>query len=266
MSYESPAVTKAIRVVELLCESPVPLSQAEIGRRLGLNGNMTFRLLRTLERAAWVVRHESGGYTMGLRPFHHTSKPVARLDIRAAGAAPVRDLWQTTGQSTYLGVLDNLHVLYLEHLDATGPLKIAAQVGGRYELHCSAPGKVLLAYGGAALLDRVIAARPRKHTDQTITTRQRLKAELRQVAEQGYALDREEYADGLMCFAAPIWNYEDRVVGTVGISVLTLHYSMDQMTVDLGPRVLAAATAISTALGSSVTGEAAEPLTIEGTS
>lgn len=251
MAYRSPAVTKAINVIELLCDSPHPLTQAEIGRRLGLNSNMTFRLLHTLEEAEWVLRQENG-YTMGLRAFHHTSKPVARLDVQKAGAESVRDVWKATGESAYLGVLDGLRVLYLESLDATGPLKIAAQVGGRYELNCSAPGKVLLAYEGEGLLDKVVKARPRKHTENTKTTKRDLRPELKLVVEQGYALDVEEYADGLMCFAAPIWNYEDRVVATVGISVLTLHYTKKQLVKNLGGQVLEAAAKISTALGSSM--------------
>jgi DNA-binding IclR family transcriptional regulator len=248
MGYNSPAVAKAIRVLELLCESSVPLTQAEIGRRLGLNNNMTFRLLRTLQEAEWVVKLD-GGYGMGLRPFHYTSMPVARQDVRKAGEGPVRDLWRATGESTYLGILDGLRVLYLESLDGTGPLKIAARVGGRYELNCSAPGKVLLAYAGEPLLRAVVAAKPRKHTVNTITAKQKLAVELKAIRERGYALDREEYADGLMCFAAPIRNYEDRVVATVGISVLTLHYSLRQLENDLGPKVLDAAAQVSAALG-----------------
>jgi DNA-binding IclR family transcriptional regulator len=242
-------VRQAIRVFELLCASPAPLTQAEIGRRLGLNGNMTFRLLHTLEEAEWVVRLD-GSYSMGLRAFHHTSKPVSRMDVRKAGAEPVHDLWQSIGESTYLGVPDGLYVLYLEHLDATGPLKIAGQVGGRYELHCSAPGKTLLAFAGEELLDKVIAAKPREHTGNTLTTKQKLKAELQQIARQGYALDREEYADGLMCFAAPIRDYENRVVATVGISVLTLHFTLKQLEHELGPQVLKTASRISAVLGS----------------
>ena len=64
-----------------------------------------------------------------------------------------------------------------------------------------------------------------------------------------YAFDLEEYANGLICFAAPIRDHEGRVVGTVGQSVLTLYYTQQQMVEQLGPRVTKAAREISIAMG-----------------
>ncbi|MEI6356358.1 MAG: IclR family transcriptional regulator, partial [Verrucomicrobiota bacterium] len=54
------------------------------------------------------------------------------------------------GESVYVGILYDDQVLYIDHRDGTGPVRIAGQVGGRYPLHCTAPGKVLFSIKGAA--------------------------------------------------------------------------------------------------------------------
>jgi IclR family acetate operon transcriptional repressor len=248
-SYDVPAVRKALRLIELLCEKEEPLGVSEIGQLLGLNKNMTFRLLRTLWKEGWVVQEEGPKYRMGLRPFHHTSKPVSRMSVRAAAAGPLRELWEQTGESAYLTVLDDDRLLVVDHFDSTRDVRIAAKVGARYELHCAAPGKVLLAHAGESLLARLAEAGFARLTSHTITAPAELREHLAEVLARGYALDLEEYADGLICFAAPVFDYWERAVGAIGVSVLTLHYTPRQMIDVLGPKVVAAGKRISAALG-----------------
>ncbi len=254
--YDVPAVRQVLRLIELLCDAEQPLGVSQIGQALALNKSMVFRLLQTLHKEGWVIRHDEGPptYRMGLRPFHHLSKPVSRMNLMVASAGPMRALWQATGESIYLGVLDGDRVLYLEHLDGTRPAHISGKVGGRYALHCSAPGKVLLAGAGEEVLGPFLKAGLERQTRRTITDPAALRKELVQVQRQGHAVDIEEYAGGCICFAAPIRNYTGRVVGVVGTSVLTLHYTPEQMKRDLGPKILETAREISRALGHEETG------------
>lgn len=249
--YDVPAVRQVLRLIELLCDAEQPLGVSQIGQTLGLNKSMVFRLLQTLHKESWVIRRDEGPptYRMSLRPFHHLSKPVARMNLMVAAEGPVRDLWLATGESTYLGILDGDRVLYLEHLDAVGPVRIAGKVGGRYSLHCSAPGKVLLAHAGDELLRQLASQGLERQTRHTVVDPAALRKQLQQVARQGFAFDLEEYAVGCICFAAPIRNYTGKVVGVVGVSVLTMFYTPERMMKELGPKVVAAGKAVSRALG-----------------
>jgi len=248
--YDVPAVRQVLQLLELLCESEQPLGVSQIGQALRMNKSMVFRLLQTLLKGGWVVRNEDRQtYQMGLRPFHYVSKPVGRMNLLVAANGPVRALWQATGESTYLGILDGDKVLYLEHLNATGTVQIAGKVGGRYTLHCSAPGKVLLAHAGEDLLNQLVQRGLERQTRHTICQPVRLRNHLKEVARQGYGVDVEEYAEGCICYAAPIRNYTGNVVAVVGLSVLTLYYTFERMCRELGPKVHEAARAISLALG-----------------
>ena len=249
-TYDAPAVRKAIAVIELLCESTHPLGVTEICQSLELNNNMVFRLLHTMLEEGWITQVDGPKYTMSLVPFHHLSKPAQRMDINKAAHGPLQKLWEVTGESCYLGIIDGTQTLFLQHLDAIGDIRIAANPGGKFMMHCAAPGKVLMAYAGNRFVNQVI----KEHglpaqTDKTLVTTETLKEDLKQIRENGFGLDLEEFADGLICLAAPVFDCEGNLAGTIGLSVLTLYYSEDQLRNELGPKVIEAARETSQILG-----------------
>lgn len=252
-TYDAPAARMVIRLIEELCTSDEPMGVTDLVQRLKSNANMVFRLLHTLEGMGWIIRSgvATPKYAMGLRPFHYTSKPIRRIHVRQAAETPLMALHQKTRQSCYLGIIDGTRTFMVEHLDALeGDIRLNAQPGGRHLMHCAAPGKVLLAYSPDSFFDRVIKTEGLPaQTEHTITSGAKLRKELATIRSVGYAMDREEFARGLICFAAPLFDVNDQLVGTVGISVLTLYYSLTQLEKDLGPAVIEAADLISEALG-----------------
>lgn len=250
-SYDAPAARNAVKLLEFLCGSEQPLGGREIARHLDLNSNMVFRLLRTLSEEGWIVASDGGvKYSIGLRPFHHFSKPVKRMTLVKSARDPMFRMWQTTGESCYLGIKDGTHTLFLEHMDAVGDVRIVGRPGGTYLMHCAAPGKVLLAFSDDTFLKQVVKTEGLPaQTKHTFTKVVPLKKELAKVRQQGFALDIEEYAEGVICFAAPIFNHEGETLATIGISVLKLFYTPEEMIEKLGPEVLSAAKEISSTLG-----------------
>lgn len=253
-SYDAPAARNAIRLIEELCLSDKPLGVREIGRRLDLNSNMVFRLLKTLEAGEWLVTSDGGAkYTVGLRPFHFISKPVKRMTLVRAARDPLYELWEKSGQSCYLGIIRGTRTLFLEHMDAVDDVRLVANPGGLYLMHCAAPGKALLAFSDEDFVAKVIKEEGLPvQTRHTIKSQTALKKELAQIRKRGYALDLEEYAEGLICLAAPIFNYDEKLVGTIGLSVLTLYYSPERLEKELGPLVVSAARRITSALGAPI--------------
>ncbi len=248
--YDVPAVSKAIKLLNLLCQSDEALGVSEISRAIDLNKNMVFRLLCTLTAEGWVAQ-ENGEprYRITLRPFHVTSQPVRRMRLKDVATVPLNKLWRATGESTYLAILDEEHALYLEHLDGTHNVHIAAAVGGRYPLHCAAPGKVLLAYQPEDVFDRLARAGFARMTPNTLCDPDALRAHLAEVRRQGWAPDNEEFGRGILCFAAPIFDHRDTMVGAIGLSVISVNYTIEMVIGTLGPHVLAAAGEISRLLG-----------------
>jgi DNA-binding IclR family transcriptional regulator len=172
------------------------------------------------------------------------------MGLREAAAAPLRELWEQTGEACYLAILDDDRCLFIEHLDSTQEVRAQGRVGGRYQLHCCAPGKVLLAHAGRKLIDRTLGRPLEPNTVATITDNEELRRELASVVDRGYALDLEEYSRGMMCLAAPIADAHGQVIGALGITGLTIHYTQAELVSVFGPRVLRAAAEAAENLGS----------------
>jgi DNA-binding IclR family transcriptional regulator len=98
-------------------------------------------------------------------------------------------------------------------------------------------------------LDNYLPRELKRFTPNTVVDRDELKKQLRQIAEQGYALDNEELDVGVRCVGAPIRDYTRRIIGAVSISGPSMRFSEERVDKELIPLVKKAAEEISTKLG-----------------
>lgn len=248
-SYDVPAVRKAIRLLEVLCDAPRPMGVSELAQQLKLNKNMVFRLLRTLCEEGWVIQEEGPTYRISLLPFHHISKPVGRMDVVAAAEPSIDALWQATGECVNFGILDGHRILCLVQRTGRREVEVSGRVGGRFFLHCGAPGKAILAHAPEELFDELTEEGFPGQTEKTITEPVALSLHLREARRLGYTVDDEEYLKGMLCLAAPVFDFSGKVIGAVGVTTLTLYHTLDSLIESHAAKVMEAGRRISRALG-----------------
>ncbi len=248
-SYQAPALAKGVRLLELLCDAAEPLSVAEISRSLRLNKHMVLRLLGTLCAEGWVVEVDGPAYRVSLLPLSHFSKPVSRLDVVTAAEEPIDDLWEATGETTYLAIRDNDRSMGVVLRPTRRDVQVSGRIGVRLTMHSCAPGKVLLAHAEPARFERIAPEGFARHTERTRSDPAELRAHLEAVVRQGYATDNEEYLRGMLCLAGPVFDYTGRLVASVGITTLTMYHTHESMLAAYRDPVLAACRRISRTLG-----------------
>ncbi|MDZ7619667.1 MAG: IclR family transcriptional regulator [Patescibacteria group bacterium] len=248
-AYDAPALRKGVRLLELLCEAPKPLSIAQISQYLELNKHMVLRLLGTLCDEGWVVQEEGPVYRAGLMPLYHFSKPVNRMDAVSAAEEPIHDLWDLTGETTYMAIRDGYRSMGVSIRQTRRDVQVAGRVGARLHLHACAPGKVLLAHAEPAVFDHLAQEGFARHTDTTVCDPAELRKHLDQIVQQGYATDNEEYLRGMICLAGPVFDYTGRAVASVGVTTLTMFHTHESMLDTYTDPVLEACRRISRTLG-----------------
>jgi len=248
MSNLAPAAEASTKIITFLAECEQETGISEISRGTGINKNMVFRILNTLENEGWVYCNEQK-YSLTLLLFGLASKPISRLSLNTAATPVLYDLLHKTGESTYLGILNNDKVLYLQHLDGIKSVRVAGRVGGEYDLYCSAPGKVLLAYADDEFIVEYTTRSLEKRTENSITEKSALLEELEHIRQNGYAIDREEFGNGITCAAAPIYDYSGKVIAAIGCSAFTTNNKCEEIIEDLLPKIVNAAKNISGRLG-----------------
>jgi DNA-binding IclR family transcriptional regulator len=193
----------------------VTLSEAV--RHTGLPKTTVHRLLHDMTSLGWLDQR-GGTFFVGRRLFElGTLSPIAR-GLREVALPYMQDLFAATGQTVQLAVLASEKVLYVERVRGHRDINPIARPGSQMPLHCTALGKVMLAFSSEALLESVVAGPLPPRTRATIATPQRLRREISNIQDLGIAFDMEEAAPGLICVAAPILGSDGRAMAAVSLS------------------------------------------------
>ncbi|GAA5190230.1 IclR family transcriptional regulator [Rugosimonospora acidiphila] len=175
-----------------------------LSSKLQLPKPTVLRFLRSLEERAWVIRLPDGGYALGPH-FLATAQKAIGDDAVLRCAAPhmlsLRDLLDET--VSLLSVAGTSRVCTIEYRSSQ-PLRFVHEIGMRAPLHAGASGKVLLAFGPAALRKAVLAEPLERFTGHTFTDVAHLENELRKVRGAGWAMSRGERSEGGLAFAVPV--------------------------------------------------------------
>ena len=101
-------------------------------------------------------------------------------------------------------------------------LKISSFIGKRNPAYCTGVGKCLLAFQDEAEQERVLAGEMKPYTPHTVTDPTSLRILLSQVKRTRVSYDREEFENGLVCIAVPIFNRYREVCAAISVSSPTL--------------------------------------------
>lgn len=215
------SVAKAMQLLNLLAASPTPVGLAEISARTGWPKSTIHGLFATLREFSAVRQDGEGRYMLGVRLFEYgcaLSRSWTILDI----AGPyVQHIAYEIGEPVFLAILDWGEVITLARVERQAGLPTMAEMGCRLPVHCTAQGKLFLAYQPEEERNRML--KPSgfyAYTDHTITDPIALQKELERIRTQGYAIENGEYQVGLRAVAAPIFQKTGEVryaIGTVGM-------------------------------------------------
>ena len=173
---------------------------------------------------------------------------TARLDVVQEARPICRKLAADSGETVNIAVLSDRSALYLDQVAGQSALQSHNWVGQHIPLHATSNGKVLLS--AASSDDEVDNRLPRlpSYTAETVTTKARLRRELAEVREQGYAVAVDELEVGLTAIAAPIRNAHGDVIASLSVSGPTFRLGEPRVK-ELVPVVQDAADEVSRRLG-----------------
>lgn len=247
--YTIGVLEDALHVVETFATGKDRLTLTEITKESALSKNKVFRILSTLEKHRFVGRDDTGAYALGVRFLefgHRVQTQMSLLEV----ARPVLDwLVEETEESIFLAVIDGIEVLVVDARESPRSVRLTGTAGGRGPLYGGGTPKVLLAYlpqdERKELLQQIELV---PITPYTITNIAELEERLTQIRAQGYIVTADDVDVGAHSIAAPIRDYQDRVVAAISIAGPSQRFSDENITkyVQL---ILEAAATISRALG-----------------
>ena len=240
---------RVLRVLESFAPNEKDVSLGELAERVRLPKSSVHRLLAALMAHGFVEREASTRrYRLGIRLFELGSAAIHERGLHNAAHPVLEELSISTGETCHLAVLSGLEAVYVYKVDGPSSVVMSSRVGGRAPCHATSIGKVLAAWAGEDLVRQLLAQPLRRYTAHTITTGEGLDEELARVRSHGYAMDVEEFHDGLCCIAAPVREHSGRVVAALGIAGPHRRFEERQLE-GLATTVVRAAAALSRNLG-----------------
>lgn len=212
------ALTKALAVLSAFDCDEVTRGVSDLAHQLGMSKTTVHRILSELVDAGFVDRAPGGRYQIGMRLFELGTLATKPAVLRNAALPHLHSLYHATDFTVYLTVLDGLHAVHLERLPARHRPEIDARWGGRWSLHCSSVGKLLLAYSKGDLLDNYLARPLRAFTRYSIRDRAQLREHISHVRTVGYATSEQEALVGVYGIAAPVFDGTGAVVAAAAVA------------------------------------------------
>ncbi|MBI5258086.1 MAG: IclR family transcriptional regulator [Burkholderiales bacterium] len=206
-SAQVPAVARAARLLDTLAATRQALPLAALVKALALPKSTVHGLCATLAQAGLVQRLDDGSYQLGTRVMDLAHAYMARTDLTAEFQALLQAEAPMPEESIVLSVLDGADIVYVGCRNGTRPFGFNFRIGMRLPANCAASGKAMLASLPAETVTELALARAfYPLTRKSVTRAAPLLAQLRQVAEQGYAVDDEETRQGMVCIGAPVFS------------------------------------------------------------
>ncbi|HEY5974845.1 MAG TPA: IclR family transcriptional regulator [Geobacteraceae bacterium] len=249
--YIIQAVDHALDLLEQFHDDVDELGVTELSKRLKLHKNNVFRLLATLESRGYIEQNRvTENYRLGLKTLELGQTFIKQMGLLRQSRPVLEALVKECNETTYVAILKDFHIVYLDVVETDLTVRVVPRVGSRLPAYATAAGKVQLAYMTDEELDHYLPGKDLKRfTPNTIANRDDLKLHLKQVAEQGHAIDNEELDIGVRCVGAPIRDYTRRIIGAVSVSGPSMRFSDERLEKELIPLVKKAGDDISAKLG-----------------
>ncbi|MBR5152436.1 MAG: IclR family transcriptional regulator [Clostridia bacterium] len=223
--HPAPAIAAAIKIINSIAASNTPLGLSEICTLTGLNSNMVSRALCELTAGGWIVLHpDTNKFSLTLQLFRVGSTALHKKTLTACAPPYMERLNKTTGETIQLAVMHNQELIYINQIESKKEASIKGQIGASYPIDITAPGKVFRAFSFRDV-------------------------SLESVIQNGYATDNEEYSRGVLCIAAPVFDYTGSVIATINLASLTVNISMEEMINRYAPLLLQETKSLSEELG-----------------
>jgi len=217
---------------------------SELAAETGYSKATVHSHLATLADNEFVVKR-GDTYEVSLKFVDFSEYTKQNVAIYELAKQEVKKLTTETGEVCQFMVEEHGQGVYLHKFRGENAIHTASYTGDRKDLHCTALGKAILSQLPHERVEEIIDRRGlTKHTQNTITSRERLYEELETIREQNVAFDDEETLEGLRCVAAPTTDRESNTYGAISTSGPTSRFKGDRFREELADAVRSAANVI----------------------
>ena len=218
-NYLSGSIKKALAIIECVGKSTKPLKSSEVANLTKLERATAFRILTYLTSLGYLFKDVTNNlYSLGHKIFEFGDKSDFLKTLTSYSIEHIRDLSRETQLITYLAVLEGPHIVYCDRVEPSGE-SAPRSFRMRQDAHSTALGKAMLAYKSFEELKEIYKTYTlHKHTENTITSLEKLYMVLKKVRTNGYSTNEAETFHYVYGVGAPILDKHNRAIAAISLS------------------------------------------------
>lgn len=212
---------KLLTLIEVLSQEEAPIRLTDLAAKLNMNTSTVSRFLTSLQNRGYVSQSgERGTYVLTYKICQLANNLTSRMDYRTICQPFLKKISKIFGCTTNLMTRYELTVIYLDVVPGPQQLLVPLQrIGKIAPLYCTGGGKLFLCrFTDEELRNYAATETFQRYTEYTICSLGELREELRQVAQNGYAIDNQECELGTRCLAVPVYNYTGATQAAISIN------------------------------------------------
>ena len=214
------SIERAFTILEILSKHPKGIKLTEIAAEASLSKGTVHRLLATLLNLNYVRQdQETERYRMGYQVISLATHFLDDHDLITSSRPHLLQLSQEINETVHLCIEDNGMALYIDKIESTQPIAMYSRVGSKAPMYCTAVGKMMLAGMDHEKYETVVSTFDfKKLTPYTIDSVEKLTEEIKRIKDQSYAIDDQEITEGVRCIACPIYDFNQKTIGSFSVS------------------------------------------------
>ncbi len=220
------SIEKALNILDLL-DREHELSLGDISEKLDMDKGTAHRLLSTLKFSGYIDQNPvTRKYANSFKLFEMGNNVADKIGVRKVASKHIESASALAGETINLGIIQESNVIYIDKIESHETIKVGLNIGKKIPVYCTGLGKAMLAFMTSEQSDKILKdIFFERFTSHTTTNRQTLDRQLIQIRTDGFFIDDEEYVEGLICIAAPIFDHTGHPVAAVSVSVPKYRYA-----------------------------------------
>ncbi|AQT44974.1 DNA-binding transcriptional regulator, IclR family [Bartonella apihabitans] len=215
-----PALDRGLRILEFLASQPKPVRVTKLIEELGIPRSAMYELLNTLSQHRMVIQSNAGEFSLGPANMMLGGAYQSRIDFDVIAGEIARKLEQEVDETVQVGRLDGRFVFYVAKAESSQRVRLISSIGARLPAHCTALGKILLAYLPENIFETLFRDIVLEQlTNRSINDLSILRQQLNTVRNEDIAFETGESNIDVYCMATPVRNSEGKVIAAISISL-----------------------------------------------
>ncbi|MCP9770437.1 IclR family transcriptional regulator [Lacihabitans sp. LS3-19] len=222
------SLEKGLNVLLAFSQEKKAMTLSEVAEKTQMSRAAARRFLLTYTHLGYMI-NDGKYFSLTPKVLDLGYNYISSMDIIEIAKPFMVKLSKEIEESCSIGLIENKDIVYIVQEQVSRVMTISLKVGSRLPAHLTSMGRMILAMNEKLQTELLEKFEYNQLTENTISDKASLKAELDRIKIQGFAFVDQELEVGLRAISTPIFSKNNKVNYALTILSPTNRFSKEEM-------------------------------------